>query len=142
MTEEIKTGTILIREDAPLPESLQFESEPYSKGWRSVKNLDASALDRRITKAGCTFFYLAGEFKVSVFGSDGEETMGRAVRRILGHLKSEKSNCLEITQVAAKRLLVIPYVMVSANARHIQKSVFLFQGTHPAEWDRAKPAAA
>lgn len=142
MTEEVKTGTILIRDNTPLPEGVQVECEPYSRGWRLVNNLDCSSLDQKITKAGCTFFYLAGEFKGSAFGSDREVTRGRAVRRILGHLKSEKSNCLEITRLESKRFLGIPYVTVSANARHIQKSVFLFQGTHPAEWDRAKPAAA
>ena len=142
MTGEIKTDTILMREDTTLPEGVQFESEPYSKGWRSVKNLDASALDRRITKAGWTFFYMAGEFKVSAFGSDREKTPRRAVRRILAHLKSEKFNCLQIIQVAAKRFLGIPYVTVSANARHIQESVFLFKGTRLPEGDRAKLAAA
>ncbi|MGB7622066.1 MAG: hypothetical protein WBN92_06920 [Terriglobia bacterium] len=142
MTGEIKTGTILIREGTPLPEGLQFESEPYSEGWRLVKDLEGSSPDRRITKAGWTFFYLAGEFKVSVFGSDREKTQGQAVHRILAHLKSEKCNCLEITQVAAKRFLGIAYVTVSANARHIQESVFLFQGTRLPEWNRAKLAAA
>jgi hypothetical protein len=142
MTGEIKTGTILIREDTPLPEGLQFESEPFSTGWRLVKNLDGSAPDRRITQAGWTFFYLAGEFKVTVFGSDRDKAQGQAVRRILSRMKSEKCNCLEITQVAAKRFLGIPYVTVSANARHIQESVFLFQGARLPEWDRAKLAAA
>jgi hypothetical protein len=142
MTEEVKTGTILIRDNTPLPEGVQVECEPYSKGWRLVNNLGGSTRDREITKAGCTFFYLAGEFTGSAFGSDKEVTRGRAVRRILGHLKSEKFNCLEITRVESKRFLGIPYVTVSANARHIQKSVFLFQGTRLPEGDRAKLAAA
>ncbi|MBZ5538853.1 MAG: hypothetical protein LAO31_23145 [Acidobacteriia bacterium] len=142
MTEEVKTGTILIRDNTPLPEGVQVECEPYSRGWRLVNNLDGSTLDRRITKAGCTFFYLAGEFKGSAFGSDRERTQGRAVRRILSHLKSEKFNCLEITRVESKRFLGIPYVTVLANARHIQQSVFLFQGTRLPDWDRAKLAAA
>jgi hypothetical protein len=81
-------------------------------------------------------------FKVSGFGSDGEKTQGRAVRRILSCLKSWKFNCLEITQVAAKRFLGIPHVTVSANARHIQGSVFLFQGTRLPEGDQAKPVTA
>lgn len=142
MAEKIKANIILFKEDAPLPEGLQFESDFYSKGWRLVRNLDAFSLDRRITKAGWTFFYMAGEFKVSAVGSDREETQGRAIRRILAHLLSEKFNCLEITRVAAKRFLGIPYVTVSANARHIQQSVFLFQGTRLPEWDRIKLVAA
>jgi hypothetical protein len=32
MDEKINTGTILIKEGAVLPECLQLESEPYSKG--------------------------------------------------------------------------------------------------------------
>jgi hypothetical protein len=45
MADKIKTGTILIGDGAFLPESLQFESEPYSKDWRLVENLDSRALD-------------------------------------------------------------------------------------------------
>ncbi len=50
MAEKINTGTILIKDDALLPESLRFESEPYSKGWRLVKNLDGYGLDRKSAK--------------------------------------------------------------------------------------------
>ena len=32
MADKIKKGTILIEEGTPLPESLRFESEPYSNG--------------------------------------------------------------------------------------------------------------
>ena len=32
MADRIKTGAILIKGDALLPESLRFESEPYSDG--------------------------------------------------------------------------------------------------------------
>ncbi|MBZ5554223.1 MAG: hypothetical protein LAO21_16015 [Acidobacteriia bacterium] len=142
MTEEVKTGTILIRDNTLLPEGVQVECEPHSRGWRLIKNFDGSTLDRRITKAGCSFFYLAGESTGSAFGSNREVTRERAVRRILSHLKAEKFNCLEITRVEAKRFLGVPYVTVSANARHIQTSVFLFPSTHPAEWDLGKPAAA
>lgn len=142
MEEKIKTDTILVKEGIPLPEFLQFESEPYSQDWRLVKDLNGYAMDRRITKAGWNFFYMAGEFKVRAFGWNREKTLGRAVRRILAHLKSEKFNCLEITQMAAKRFLGVPYWSVSGNARHIQESVFLFQTKRLAEWDRAKLAAA
>ena len=126
MADKIKTGTILIDEDALLPESLRFESEPYSNGWRLVKNLDGYGLDRKIREAGWTFFYMADEVKATVFGFDGEKTTGRAAERILASLKSQKFNCLEITHMAAKRFLGLPYVTVSAHPRHIQESVFLF----------------
>ncbi len=142
MADKIKTGTILIEEGALLPESLRFESEPYSKGWRLVKNLDAYGLDRKIREAGWTFFYMAGEVHASVVGSDLEKTTRRAVKKVIAYMKSDRLNCLEIAQVAVKRFLGLSYVTVSAHPRHIQESIVLFHGKHIAEWDRAKLAAA
>jgi hypothetical protein len=142
MVDKIKTRTILIEEGAYLPESLRFESEPYLKGWRLVKNLDSSAMDRSIRKAGWTFFFMASEVHATAVGSDLEKTTRRAVKKVIAYMKSDRLNCLEITQVAAKRFLGLPYVTVSAHPRHIQESIVLFRAKRLAEWDRAKLAAA
>ncbi len=142
MADKIKTGAILIKEGALLPESLRFESEPYSKGWRLVKDLDGYGLDRKIREAGWTFFYMAGEVDATAVGSDLEKTTRKAVKKVIAHMKSDRLNCLEIAQVAAKRFLGLPYVTVSAHPRHIQESIVLFHAKRLAEWDRAKLAAA
>ena len=142
MAEKIKTGTILIGEGALLPESLRFESEPYSNGWRLVKNLDGYGLDRKIREAGWTFFYMAGEVLATAVGSDLEKTTRRAVKKVIATMKWDRLNCLEITQVAARRFLGLPYVTVSTQPRHIQESIFLFHTKRLAEWDRAELAAA
>ena len=93
MANKIKTGTILIEEGALLPESLRFESEPYSKGWKVVKDLDGDGLDRKIREAGWTFFYMAGGVNATAFGSDLEKTIRRAVRKVLASMKSDRLNC-------------------------------------------------
>ncbi len=77
MTDAIKTGTILIERNASMPKSLLLEGNSYSNGWRSVSNLDLNQLDVAIHKAGWTFFFMAGEIKITAFGFDKE----RAVRR-------------------------------------------------------------
>src|SRR5436853_6561545 len=82
MAERIKAGTILIKEGTPLPECLQFESEHYSSGWRSVKNLDAHGLDRKIAEAGWTFFFMAGEIKATVLSSDLQTTRAQPARKL------------------------------------------------------------
>ena len=133
MAGKIKAGAILIEEGALLPECLQFESEQCSNGWRWVKNLDGYGLDRKVREAGWTFFYLVGEIRVSVFGFDVEKTTHRAIMRLLANLKSEKFNSLEITQVACKHFLGLPYVSVSAHSRHIQESMFLCRTKRLAE---------
>ena len=101
MPDVTQAGRIFIRDGTLLPKTLQIESEPYTPGWRSVKNLDGYGLGRKIHDAGWTFFCLAYETKATVFGIDGEKMVRRAIERILANRKSsEKFNSLEIARVA------------------------------------------
>jgi hypothetical protein len=128
---EITTGTILIRDNALLPKEWGFESEPCVPGWRLVKDLDGYGLDRRIQKAGWTFFCFVGEIKATVFGIDSQKMLRRAIECILAKGKSDGYNSLEITQVASvgsERFPLVRYVTVSAEWRHIQEGLFLDRG--------------
>jgi hypothetical protein len=142
MAEKINAGTILIKEGTLLPECLQLESEPYSKGWRLVKNLDAKGLDRKIHQAGWTLFFMANEVNATAAGSDPENTTRRAVKRAIAHIKSDRLNCLEITHVAVKRFLGHCYASVTAHPRHIQESIYLFHPKYVTEGGSAQSAAA
>lgn len=138
MPETIKTGTVLIKDGALLPDALQFESEPCATGWKLVKDLDGYELGRKIHDAGWTFFCLAGEIKTTIFGFDVQKTVRRAVKRILANLRPEKFNSLEITQVVSKYFLGVPYTQVYAHPRHVQKSMFLFRDEDPQDWEQTK----
>jgi hypothetical protein len=127
MAETINTGTVLIKDGAFLPSALRFESEPCTIGWRLVKNLDGFGLSAKIQEAGWTFFWLAGELRATVFGFNQQRSARRAVKRILAELKWGGSNSLEISRVASKRFLGLPYTSVSAHSRHIQENGFLLQ---------------
>jgi hypothetical protein len=142
MADAIKAGTVFVREGVLLPESARFEGAPYSDAWKTVTDLDGYGLDRKIREAGWTFFYMAGEITASVFGFDREKTLGRAVSQVLAKIKSEKCNCLEITQVVPRHFLGLPYVTLFAHRRHIQEGNFLFHPERHAKQDRAKPVAA
>jgi len=142
MAAKINAGVLLIKEGVSLPGSLQLESETFSRGWRLVKNLSGSELDRRLFDAGWNLFYMAEELHAFALGSDSEKTARRAAEKVVAIMKSGQLNCVEITQVAAKRFLGLPYVSVSAHPRHIQESKFLFHLKRVAEWDRANLAAA
>ena len=125
MTDEIKTGTVLITEGALLPEALQIESEPCVRGWRLVKDLNGYALDRKVHEAEWTFFFLAGEIRTIAFGADEQSTVRRAMKRILANPRSKQFNSLEITRVASKRFLGLPYMIVGAQSRHVQEAMVL-----------------
>lgn len=137
MADPIKIGTILIEESAPVPESLRLESEPYSNGWKSIKNLNGYELDRKIRKAGWAFFSFA-EINARVFGFDRAKAAGRAVNRLLASVKSDSFNALEISQVAAKHFLGLPYVTVSGHVRHVQESIFLLHDSRLAKRNQAR----
>jgi hypothetical protein len=141
MAEKITTGTILIKEGTLLPEGLQLESDPYWKGWKLVKSPGSSGIDRKLREAGWTFFYIESEVDARAFGSESEKTTQRAVKKVIAKIKSDTFNCVEISQVAAKGFLGLPYVTVAAHPRHIQERVFLFDIERLAESDRAGLAA-
>jgi hypothetical protein len=142
MPETIKAGTILIKEGTLFPEALRLESTSYSPGWRSVTGLDGYAMDRKTHDAGWTFFYLAGESRATVFGHEGQETVRRAIKRILSGLKSEKFNSLEVTRVTFKHFLGMPYATVSFHMRNMQEGMFLFGGNDSRAWESARFIAA
>jgi hypothetical protein len=118
-------GTTLIRENTLLPAGLTIESEIFLPGWRVVKDLDGSALARKVEDANWNFFYLASESRATVFGRDRPEALRKAVKRILA--KQEKQfNSLEITKVVSKRFLGIPFMLsIAAHSRHIQQGICL-----------------
>jgi hypothetical protein len=138
----VEIGTILIKEGTQLPDRLPLESEPYLNGWRLVKNLSCSAIDRKLGEVGWTFFFMAGEVNAMAFGSDSERTTRSAVKKVIAKMKSGKFNCLEISRVEAKCFLGLPYVTVAGHPRHIQESIYLFRTNHISETDQATLAAA
>jgi hypothetical protein len=52
MADQMNIGPIFIEEGTPSPSSLKFESEPYSNGWWSVKNLNGCELDQKLPRCG------------------------------------------------------------------------------------------
>ena len=126
MVEIVRIGTLLIEEGIIFPDSLRVESEPYLNGWRVVKELDGYGLDRKMSEAGWTCFYMADEIKGSSVAFDREKSLCKAVSQILTKLKLERFNALEITKIDAKRFLGLPQTTITAHARHVQESMFLF----------------
>ena len=123
MTEKIAMGTILIEGKALLPSLSRFECVQFLDGWKLVKNLDRYSLERKIRAAGWEISSLESEVKMSVFGFDAEKAAHRALKQILEDLKSEKFNCLEVTEVGLDHLMGLSCVNVSARPRHIQESL-------------------
>ncbi len=124
MTPVVQVGSILI-ETWPLMPQLDLKSEPYSGNWSLVKVLDGYSLDRKVRALGWNFFFMAAEVKATFFGGVGAKKIQNALKRILGKVRQQQFNGLEVTGIVAKRFLGVPYAIVSAHSRHIQQSCYL-----------------
>ncbi|MGD1081546.1 MAG: hypothetical protein ABR881_24760 [Candidatus Sulfotelmatobacter sp.] len=140
MSPSVQVGTILMKEWPGITQLLGLESEPCSGEWSLLKVLDGFALDRKIHAAGWNFFFMATEVKAMFFGMAGATKIQDALKRILGKVKQQHFNGLEVTAIVASRFLGVPYVTVSAHSRHMQQSCYLDSpearqtSEHDAEW--------
>jgi hypothetical protein len=131
-------GTLFIREDTILPGGLIIETETFLPGWRAVRNCDGYRLGRKIEEAKWNFFYLAGELKAIVLGRQGPSALRRALRTILAKPAARKFNSMEIRETRSRWFLGIPFVIVTANFRHIQQGLSLNRAN---DFTRKTPAA-
>jgi hypothetical protein len=118
-------GTLFIRENTLLPDGLIIETEAILPGWRAVRNCDGYRLGRKIEQAKWNFFFLAGDLKAIVFGRKGPSSLRRALRTILARPAARMFNSLEIRETRSRRFLGIPFVILTANFRHIQQGLAL-----------------
>jgi len=113
-----------------MPRSLLVETGSDSNGWAAVKD-NLSTFEKAVEEAGWTCFFMAGEIKVTVYGFDRQKALRAALKRLVMDVESQHCNTIEITAVVGKSFWRIPYVSVSAHARHLQKDRF-FSGSNPA----------
>jgi hypothetical protein len=116
----IKAGALLIENGTLLPKLLRLDSNAYASDWRTV-NVRA-VFEKDIQLADWTFFFMAGSFQATAFGFDKEKSVHTAVERLIVGARLQQCNCLEITEVAMKSFLGLPYACVSAHSRHVQAS--------------------
>jgi hypothetical protein len=119
MADAITTGSVLVQEGTRLPKSVSLHCDSRWNGWAAVRG-PLLAFEKTIEDEGWTFFFMAGEIKVTAFGSDREKALRLALKRLVKHVKAQRCNSIEITRVADKSFLRAPYVSVSAHTRHLQ----------------------
>jgi hypothetical protein len=115
-----EAGSIHVERSARLPEFLRFEGDPLLKGWSVLRNV-RSTLEAETAKAGWISFFMAGKIEKTSFGFNRRKTLGAAMRRLAGRVKSGKCNSFEIMHVTSKRFLGVFRVTVAAHARRLQE---------------------
>ena len=125
MSSTLRVGALFMQAGTLIPRSLGMETEECSPGWEWITNLDGDSLDRKVRNAGWSFFFLASNLRVIVWGHWTDNLVGKAIRRVLARARPAQFNCLEVTELSARRFCGIPYVHLSAHSRHIQEGMVL-----------------
>ena len=125
MSNTLRVGALFMQAGTLIPRSLEVQTEACSPSWKWITNLDGDSFDRKVRNAGWSFFFLAAKMQVIVWGHWTDKLVGKAVRRMLTRARPAQFNCLEVTELSARRFCGIPYVHLSAHSRHIQEGMVL-----------------
>jgi hypothetical protein len=125
VSNTLRVGALFMQAGTLIPQSLGVETEVCSPSWELITNLNGDSFDREVRNAGWSFFFLASNIRVIVWGHWTDKLVGKAIKRVLARARPAQFNCLEVTELSVRRFCGIPYVHVSAHSRHIQEDMVL-----------------
>lgn len=142
MPIDIEAGSLLLRAGLQGPNTLRISTSSYSKQWDAVVGQNGFVLERAVLAAGWHFMCLAGAVRAMAFGRSEGKNARLAVDRVLAKIRKQDFNAAEVVEISTKHFLGIPYLSVSANARHLQPGntlqdqVVRRQAQHDLDWAR------
>ena len=142
MPIEIEVGSLLLRAGLQGPDTFLIHTTSYSAQWDVVVGQDGFALERTLRAAGWHLMYLAGAVSAIAFGRSEGKNARLAVDRVLAQIRKLAFNAAEVVEISTRHFLGIPYLSVSANARHLQQGntlqdrVVRRQAQHDLDWAR------
>jgi hypothetical protein len=120
----ITPGVLLIERDALRPRCFEVEAGSHPDSWMPLNHaLYPQQLEKELSGAGWTFFFMAGTIRATAFGFDRDKTVRAALNRCIKAVSQQRCNCLQIESVEMHSFLGIPYVRLSVRPRHIQKGM-------------------
>jgi hypothetical protein len=142
---ELAAGSVFFRDGTQVPVGVEFKSAPVLPGWRIITGASSADVNCEISRAGWHFFYLAEQLRAGAFAFDQTSARRKALAKIARMVDKQNKNAFEITGIQASRLAGLHNVTLTAHARHIQRTPFLFEApedVRPAASVRARRVAA
>lgn len=125
MSNPLRIGTVFLRTDTFVPESVWVQRESFCVEWQAITNLSSDDLDRQIRDGGWNLMFMGGAISGTSWGSWSGTVIRCAAIRVLKKTRASKFNAFEITGIHARRFLGVPYVVVTGHSRHLQQSTVL-----------------
>ena len=125
MLSPLKIGTVLVRTETFIPDSVWVQKETFCSDWQAITNLNGDDLDHQIRRDGWNFMFIGGVLQGTSWGPWSDVAIRCAALRVLQKTQATKLNAFEITGIHPRRFLGVPYVVVTGHSRHLQKSTVL-----------------
>ena len=122
--QEIRTGSVLVKSNARLPDSAVFESKHFGP-WTLLTKVDGFEVGRVLSEAGWNFFFIVPEIAFSTVSFSFNKAMRAALKGVFAAVEAQGFNALEILEVTAKSILGLHSVKIVAHAGHVKNSPFL-----------------
>ena len=134
-TEDIRAGIVLIKSDAPLPTSVQFESKHYGT-WKLLTGADGFQVGRRLSEAGWHFFLLVPEIRIKALSSNPTRGLRKVLKKLMIAMEAQGLNAVEVVDIETRHFVGFNSVEVVAYARQVKNSPFLRDlGPYPVSRD-------
>ena len=142
MPIDIEAGSLMLRTGVQRPNLMSMNTTSYSRQWDVVTGRDVFATERAVREAGWHLMCIAGTVRATAFGRSEGKNARVAVDRVLAKIQAQDFNAAEVIEISTKHFLGIPYLSVSAHARHLQQGNTLQQqgvrrqAQHDMDWAR------
>jgi hypothetical protein len=120
----LSTGSIFIREDAPLPGWFRFNYEERG-GWRQLFDVNSYAFERLALMMGWHFFYILPAVRYKVYGLSREAVIRTALSKAMTAVGRSGFNSLEIAEFSTRSLTVLHSAYIEVNPRHLRPTPLL-----------------
>jgi|SRR5215469_922288 len=122
--QDIHAGSVLIKSDARLPESLHFEAKQLG-AWKVLTEANGFEVERKLSEVGWQFFFMVPEVRIGRLAYDRKKGLRRALKKLVSAVETQNYNALEIVEINTRSFLGLSYVEVVAHPRHVKNSPFL-----------------
>jgi hypothetical protein len=123
ISDSVKAGTLIIAEGLSLPMS-NAQTQSFFAGWRTVKNVEASGMDKSFSEMGWSCFAKASPVTVNLVGLGHAATLIKAFQKLVRQSKTAKFNCLEILEAVHKTFMGVSFVRLTVRTRNIKQRLW------------------
>jgi hypothetical protein len=117
-------SAVFIHDSARVPLGFRFSFEQRD-GWKKLLGVNGYAVELGALALGWHFICIAQRIKTSSTGYSLESAMDGAVRKAMRAAAHLGFNSLEVTEIVPRRLLIMHYVSVFSQPRHLRPDPFI-----------------